>query len=156
VSAGFRLGVVLRLRELAEDAAQAELAGALKVHRTALDALLESVGAGDVERQRAHALQHAATNAATLAGELADAITSLELAEDAIAARNAEVVAAANGLLAGRLRLAEATKRRQVVERLRDRAVTAARIGLQRREDAVLNEVASTRHAWAAIEGGGQ
>jgi plasmid maintenance system antidote protein VapI len=90
VSARFRLGVVLRLRELAEDAAQAELAGALKVHRSALNALLESVGARDVERERAHALQHAATNAgATLAGELADAITSLELAEDVIAARNA-------------------------------------------------------------------
>lgn len=157
MSAGFRLGVVLRLRELAEDAAQAELAGALKVHRSALDALLESVGAGDVERERAHALQHGATNAgATLAGELADAISSLELAEDAVAARNAEVIAAANGLLACRLRLAEATSRRQVVERLRDRAATAERIGLQRREDAVLNEVASTRHAWAAIEGGGR
>lgn len=157
MSAGFRLSVVLRLRELAEDAAQADLARALGVHRSALEVLRARVGAALVERERAAALQHVAASAgATQAGELADATASLELAEAAIAASQAEVAAAADALLASRVRLSEATSRRQVVERLRDRAAAAERVELQRREDAVLNEVASTRHAWAAIEDGGR
>jgi flagellar export protein FliJ len=157
MSTGFRLGVVLRLRELAEDAAQAALARALQVHRSALDALRRSHGAAFVEHERATALQRASGHGgATVAGDLADAVASVELAEEAIVASEARVVAASNELLESRSRLAEASRRRQVVERLRDRTAAAERLRLQRREDATLNEVATTRHAWAALEEGGR
>lgn len=155
MSTGFRLGVVLRLRELAEDAAQADLARALLVHRSALDALRRSHGAALVERERATALQRASGHGgATPAGELADAIASVEMAEEAIVTGDARVVVAAGGLLESRGRLAEASRRREVVERLRDRTAAAERLRLQRREDATLNEIASTRHAWAMLEEG--
>ena len=157
MSGGFRLGVVLRLRELAEDAAQVELAGVLKVHRSALDALQGFLGAALVERELAAGLQRAARHGnATPAGDLADAVACIEVAEQAIVAGQATLATAADSLLASRGRLAEASRRRQVVERLRDRTAAAERLRLQRREDAVLNEVASTRHAWAAIEDGGR
>ena len=157
MSTGFRLGVVLRLRELAEDTAQAALAGALQVHRSALDALRGSHGAALVENERASALQRASGHGgATPAGDLADAVAAVELAEEAIVASEARVAVAAGEVLESRSRLAEASRRRQVVERLRDRMAAAERLRLQRREDATLNEVATTRHAWAAIEEGGR
>jgi flagellar export protein FliJ len=153
MSTGFRLGVVLRLRELAEDAARAELARALQVHRAALDALRRSHRAAVVERERAAALQRASAHGGvTPAGELAEAVASVELAEEAIVAGETRVVAAADDLLGARFRLAEASRRRQVVERLRERTAAAERLRLQRREDATLNELASTRHAWTALE----
>ena len=157
MSTGFRLGVVLRLRELAEDTAQAALAGALQVHRSALDALRGSRGAALVENERTSALQRASGHGgATPAGDLADAVAAVELAEEAIVASEARVAVAAGEVLESRSRLAEASRRRQVVERLRDRMAAAERLRLQRREDATLNEVATTRHAWAAIEEGGR
>ena len=86
MSAGFRLSVVLRLRELAEDAAKVELAGALGIHRSALNALERAREAALVERERAAALQCASgQGGATPAGELADATASIEMAEQAIA-----------------------------------------------------------------------
>jgi flagellar export protein FliJ len=150
---GFRLGVVLRLRELAEDAAQNELAVALRAHLSALDEHRESIRAATVESERACAMQRASREGASVpAGELAEAIASVERAEEAFLASQAKAVAAADVLLESRSRLAEATSRRKVVERLRDRAAATERTRLQHVEDAVLNEVASTRHAWAALE----
>jgi flagellar export protein FliJ len=153
MSRGFRLGVVLRLRELAEDAAQSELAVALRAHRSALDEHRELIRAATAESERACAIQRACHAAGTVpAGELAEAIASIELAEEALAASQARVVSAAGSLLESRARLADATSQRKVVERLRDRATATERERAQRAEDALLNEVASTRHAWAALE----
>lgn len=149
----FRLGVVLRLRELAEDAAQAELATALRVHRSALDAHSGTIRAAAAECDRASAIQRACgPGGARPAAELADAIASIKVAQQAIVASQADVVLAAGRLLESRSRLADATGRRKVVERLRDRAAAGERLRLQRAEDAVLSEVASTRHAWAALD----
>jgi flagellar export protein FliJ len=153
MSRGFRLGVVLRLRELAEDAAQAELALALRHHRSALDEHREAIRTAAVESERAGSILQASGSAPSIpAGDLADAIASIELAQDAIVASQARVVTAAASLLESRGRLAEATSRRKVVERLRDRAAATEQLRLQRLEDALLNEVASTRHAWAALD----
>jgi flagellar export protein FliJ len=153
MSRGFRLAVVLRLRELAEDAAQAELALALRRHRSALDEHRESIRAAALESERAGTILGASGAGVVVpAGELAEATASIELAQAAIVASQAAVISAADALLGSRTRLAEATSRRKVVERLRDRMAAAERLSQQRREDALLNEVASTRHAWAALE----
>jgi flagellar export protein FliJ len=157
MSSLFRLGIVLRLRELAEDAARADLATALQGHRAALEALRRSEQAATVERDRASALQGGAGHeGAPSAGELAEAAMSVELAEKAITASEVRVGVASGELLQSRRRYAEATRRRQVVTRLRDRREAAERLRLTRLEDATLNEVASTRHAWVALEEAGR
>lgn len=153
MSRRFRLGVVLRLRELAEDAAQTELAASLRIHRSAVDAHRHRVLEAAVEQDRAADIQRASgSRGRPVAGDLADAINSVELADQAVTVSQERVAAAADRLLEARGRLAEATSRRKVVERLRDRTVAAERLRQQRAEDVVLNEVASTRHAWASLE----
>lgn len=153
MSAGFRLGIVLRLRELAEDVARADLARAIQGHRLALEALRRSQAAASAERDRAAELQRSAGRpGGSPIGELGEAIASVEWAERQRIAAEEQVMTAAGALLESRGRLAEASRRRQVVERLRDRLVADERLRRRRHEDAVLNGIASDRHAWSALE----
>lgn len=153
MSAGFRLGIVLRLRELAEDVARADLARAIQVHRAALEALRGSQATASAERDRAAGLQRSAgRRGGSPIGELAEAIASAEWADRERVLAEGRVLAAARALLESRARLAEASRRRQVVERLRDRLAADERVRQRRRDDAVLNEIASDRHAWGALE----
>ncbi len=153
MSSRFRLGIVLRLREVAEDAARAELAVALRGHREALASVERARRAAADERGRATGLiAWAARPGGTPVRELAAASGAVERADRDLAACEARLLDAGTTLMDARRRLGEASKRRQVVERLRDRFVAAEAQRAARREEAVLGEIATTRHAWTALE----
>jgi flagellar export protein FliJ len=143
VSGAFRLGVVLRLRELAEDAARARLATAVVRHREATDALVMLVAR---EQDAALRVMELGTIGAQ-AGDLRAARGGMEQAEQASAAGRTALEAASEGLMRSRSALADATRRREVVERLRDRLRASEAREAQHREDNVLSEIAGVRHA---------
>ena len=146
---GFRLDVVLRLRRIAEDNARAQLGQALSRHLDAV-ARVEELGL-DVASERAQleALQRAAS---APAGDLRDAHDGVEFAERALLDATARVEDAARALFESRGALATATRRREVVERLRDRARETARRAADHKTEVEMAEFATVRHAWAEIE----
>jgi hypothetical protein len=81
------------------------------------------------------------------AGELRAARAGVETAEAATLAGHTKLEAASLALMQARAALAEATKRREVVERLRDRVRLAESQEAQHREDSLLSEIAGVRHA---------
>jgi flagellar export protein FliJ len=144
-----RLEVVLRLRRLAEDRAKAEFVQA--ANRLAAARAGQAAAARRIVGEQDF-LAHLHARSAT-GGELVEATTCLSIAEElAEAARSAVSVAVADVGVA-RSRLADATRDRDVVERLRDRALEAERIEAERREIADLSELAGVRHAWRIIGG---
>jgi flagellar export protein FliJ len=145
VSAGFRLGVVLRLREMAEDAARARLATAVNAHRVATETLIARTTAEHETMARLVAMGEEGAQA----GELRAARAGVETAEQATEAARTRLDVAADGLMQSRSALAEASKRREVVERLRDRMRVAEAADAQHREDNLLSEIAGVRHARA-------
>ncbi len=145
MSGGFRLGVVLRLREMAEDAARAKLATAVDAHRVATQAL---VALTDAEHAAEGRLVEMGASGAQ-AGDLRAASAGVEAAELATAQGRTRLMAASEGLLVARGALAEASKRRDVVERLRDRIRLLEAKEAQHREDSQLSEIAGVRHARA-------
>ena len=145
MSGGFRLGVVLRLRELAEDAARARLAAALDAHRTATEVLISLTTVEHEAQDRLMAMGETGAQA----GELRAARAGVEHAEQATDAARGRLEAVSEALMLARSALAEATKRREVVERLRDRVRLIEAQEAQRREDNVLSEIAGVRHARA-------
>jgi len=139
----FRLGVVLRLREMAEDSARARLGQAVDAHRRATDVLIELVERELAAQRRVEAY---CTDGAQ-AGEIVAAQHGVEQAEQHTAAGRQALEAATAILGEARTALAEATKRREVVERLKERLAHAQALEAQRHEDMVLSEIAGVRHA---------
>jgi len=146
---GFRLDVVLRLRRIAEDNARAQLGQALTRHLDAV-ARVEELGL-DVASERAQleAFQRAAS---APAGDLREAHDGVEFAERALLEATGRVEDAARALFESRGALATATRRREVVERLRDRARETARRAADHKTEVAMAEFATIRHAWAEIE----
>jgi flagellar export protein FliJ len=142
---GFRLGVVLRLREMAEDAARARLASAIEAHRVATEALIALTTA----EHEAEARQVTTGEEGAQAGELRAVRAGVEAAERATAAGRATLTTASEALMLARGALVEASRRREVVERLRDRIRSAEVLEAQHREDNLLSEIAGVRHARA-------
>jgi flagellar protein FliJ len=139
----FRLGVVLRLREMAEDAARARLGQALDAHRRATEALIALVERELDAQRRVEETQAGGAQA----GDIVAGMRGIEQAERATAAGREALQAATEVLAEARSALAEATRRREVVERLKDRLVEAAALEAQRHEDALMSEIAGVRHA---------
>lgn len=142
-----RLGVVLRLREMEEEAARARLAAALDAHRSAVRSC---------DRATERLAEQAAALAEVQRGDgradrLIDAARAMALAETRRAAAASAVESAAGVLMEQRDRLAEADRRREVVERLRDRIIAEERLADDRREQAAASDRATTRHAWLAV-----
>jgi flagellar export protein FliJ len=146
---GFRLDVVLRLRRIAEDNARALLGQALSRHLDAV-ARVEELGL-DVASERAQ-LEACQRAASTPAGDLRDAHDGVEFAERALFEATGRVEDAARALFESRGALATATRRREVVERLRDRARETARRAADHKTEVEMAEFATVRHAWAEIE----
>jgi flagellar protein FliJ len=144
----FRLEVVLRLRRLSEDAARVRLATSLGAHRDAVAEVARLAVALDGERAALGRLQMAAA----AGGDLREAHDAVEHAERRLAAGQDRLERAGSALLEARVTLAEAGRRREVVERLRDRARLAERRAAERLTEKQLAEFATVRHAWAEIE----
>ena len=145
----FRLDVVLRLRRIAEDNSRNRLGQALTHHRAV---------AGEVDRldrdlvdERAQ-LETLQRGAAIPAGDLRDVHDGVEFAERALAVGIGRLEDAARALFESRAALAAATRRREVVERLRDRASETARRAADKKVEVEMAEFATVRHAWAEIE----
>lgn len=139
----FRLAVVLRLRVLAEDAARARLGQAVDTHRRATNVLIELVQRELGAQRRVETFCEEGAQA----GEIVGAQHGVEQAEQHTAAGRQALEAATAILVEARTTLAEATKRREVVDRLKERMAHAEAIEAQRREDMVLSEIAGVRHA---------
>ena len=145
----FRLGVVLRLREMAEEKARLHLGEALGVHRAAVLELERLSVAVDAERTRLATLQR---SSGVTAGDYVAADEAIHHAERDQARGRVAVDAATEALLEARLALGEARQRLEVVERLRDRIAAAERLEAERKEIAILGDLATTRHAWRSME----
>lgn len=142
-----RLNVVLRLRELAEESARVDLAAALGRHLLATES-------HDRATQRLAERAAALTDVQRSGGPGDGLIAAARSLIGAGRQRDAEgqrVEAAAGVLLDARSRLAEASQRREVVERLRDRIVAEGRLAADRREAAEASELASAQHARRTI-----
>jgi flagellar export protein FliJ len=145
---GFRLDVVLRLRRLAEDGARARLATSLADHRAAALATERLAHALDAERDMLVGLQADGVSA----GQMRDGHDAVEHAERSLETGRERLARAAEALLQARALLADASRQREVVERLRDRAKLAQRHAVEHAAEIELSEFATVRHAWAEIE----
>jgi flagellar export protein FliJ len=143
----FRLGIVLRLREMEEETARIALGHALDDHQRAVATVSAAQGRAGQEAQWLSDLQHRPAEA----GQLQSAVRAVDSAQRAIAAAQEKLGRATDTLFQARRLLAEATRRREVVERLRDRFVAAERREMERRDAMAMSEIASTQHAVRAV-----
>jgi flagellar export protein FliJ len=142
-----KLGVVLRLRELEEEEARAELAAAVEAHRRAVTARDDT--ATELARRSMDLTEIQLQPGAS--DRLIGAARALLAAGERREHANVAVKSAADMLMNRRGRLAEVSRRREVVERLRDRILAEERLAEDRLEQAVANEMATTRHVWLAV-----
>jgi flagellar export protein FliJ len=139
----FRLGIVLRLREMAEETARINLGHAVESHQRAV-ALVEAAQSRREDELRWLAdLQGGRTEA----GRLQTAVVAVATAPRAIVAAQERLTRASAALFEARQSLAEATKQREVVERLRDRFLAAERRQADHLDTLSMAEIASTQHA---------
>lgn len=147
-----RLDVVLRQRELDEQAARIEVAKAVAARQAAIAAVRDAQDMVLASLEEMGRLQHDAASAGgRSAGDLGDAMNAARIAEQELFARETRANDLGFELLRAQARLADASKRRDVVERLMERVAAAARLEAQRREDAILNEMAGIRHALGSL-----
>ncbi len=144
-----RLEVVLRLRRLAEDRAKVELSAAASRLASARAGQAAAARRLVAEQDWLGVLQGRPASG----GELAAATTCIAIADELVEASERAIATAIADVGVARARLAEATTARNVVERLRDRALEAARLESERRDIAELAELAGVRHAWRIIGG---
>ena len=137
-----RLEVVIRLRELAEDAAAGRLAVALTAHRVAASALTAAGERRLAETDRLDASLAGPTTGSDLSG----AALRLAQADALVRRRTTELTLVAETLLRARRDLADATRRREIVVRLRDRLEASQRREADRREAIRLDDVVTARH----------
>jgi len=139
----FRLGIVLRLREMAEETARIELGHALDNHQRAVATVQAAQGRAGQEQQWLSDLQRRPSEA----GQLQSAVFAVASAQRAIVSAQERLGRATDSLFQARRALAEATRQREVVERLRDRFLAAERREVERRDALAMAEIASTQHA---------
>jgi flagellar export protein FliJ len=139
----FRLGIVLRLREMAEESARINLSHAVEAHQRAVAVVQQAQGRAGAELRFLADLQSSPAEA----GELQSAVLALGAAQRAIVAAQERLGRATSSLFEARQALAEATKRREVVERLRDRFLAEERRAGDRLDMLAMAEIASTQHA---------
>ena len=143
MSGRFRLGIVLRLREMAEETARIELGHALDAHQRALAAVEAAQSRAGQELRWLSDLQGGTSEAA----QLQSAVFAVAAAQRAIVAAQERLGRATDALFEARRRLADATRQREVVERLRDRFLAAERREREHQDTLAMAEIASTQHA---------
>jgi flagellar export protein FliJ len=139
----FRLGIVLRLREMAEETARIELSHAVNAHQ---HAVAEVEAAQTRAGQELHWLSNLQCGTAE-AGQLQTAVFAVASAQRAILAAQERLGRASGALFEARRVLADATRQREVVERLRDRFLIAEHREREHQDTLVMAEIASTQHA---------
>lgn len=139
----FRLGIVLRLREMAEETARIELSHALDAHQRAVSAVQTAQGRAGQELRWLADLQSGTAEA----GQLQTAVFAVASAQRAIVAAQEGLARTADALFEARRLLADATRQREVVERLRDRFLEAERREREHQDTLAMAEIASTQHA---------
>jgi flagellar export protein FliJ len=143
MSQRFRLGIVLRLREMAEESARIDLGHALDTHQDAVRGVEAAEGRAGSDMLWLSDLQRGGA----AAGQLQTAVLAVSGAQRGIASAQERLGQATRLLFEARQHLAEATRRREVVERLRDRFVAAERRERERQDAMAMAEIASTQHA---------
>jgi flagellar export protein FliJ len=143
MSGRFRLGIVLRLREMAEESARIDLGHAVDAHQRAVALVQAAQGRAGNELRWLSDLQCSRTEA----GELQSAVQSVASAQRGIVASQERLTRATDALFDARRILAEATKQREVVERLRDRFLADERRAQDHLDTLAMAEIASTQHA---------
>ncbi len=144
MSRKFRLAIVLRLREIEEDAARGRLGVAVRDHVAALadrDGVAQRLAD---EHEWLRGLQERGGDSS----ELRTAAEALGTAEGRLSRAEETLAKTAQALLEARALLAQATKRREVVERLRDRHLAAERDREEKAEIARLSELANVQYAF--------
>jgi flagellar export protein FliJ len=139
----FRLGIVLRLREMAEETARIELGHAVDAHQHAVAAVEAAQNRAGQELRWLSNL-HSGT---TEGGQLQSAVFAVASAQRAIVAAQERLGRASSALFESRRLLADATRQREVVERLRDRFMVAERRERDHQDTLAMAEIASTQHA---------
>jgi flagellar export protein FliJ len=143
MSSSFRLGIVMRLREMAEEAARIDLSHALDAHQRALGAVEAAQKRAGQELRWLSDLQGGTTEAA----QLQSAVFAVAAAQRAIVAAQERLGRATDALFEARRKLADATRQREVVERLRDRFLAAEHREMEHQDTLAMAEIASTQHA---------
>ena len=139
----FRLGIVLRLREMAEETARIELGHAVDAHQHAVGAV-EAAHLRAGQELRWLSDLHSGTSEG---GQLQSAVLAVASAQRAIDSSQERLGRASSALFEARRLLADATRQREVVERLRDRFLAAERRESERQDGLAMSEIASTQHA---------
>jgi flagellar export protein FliJ len=147
MSRRFRLGVVLRLREMAEESARIDLGHALDGHRRAVLLVEAAQGQAGAEMRWLGDLQRSGAEA----GQLQSAVAAVATAQRGIAGAQDRLAGATRVLFEARKTLAEASRQREVVERLRDRYAADERLAAERLDILSMAEIASTQHAMRAL-----
>ena len=143
MSGHFRLAVVLRLREMAEESARIELGHAVVGHQRAVSMVEAAERQVDEELASLGQLQRSRARA----GELQTAVDATAFAQRGVVSAQERLGKASDALFEARRILAEATRQREVVERLRDRFLAAERRAQDRLDTLTMAEIASTQHA---------
>jgi flagellar export protein FliJ len=139
----FRLGIVLRLREMAEESARIALGHAVDTHSRAVTAVQEAQGRAGDEMRYLSDLQCTTAEA----GQLQSAVAAVASAQRGIAVAQERLGRATNALFEARQALADATRQREVVERLRDRFLAEERRIRDHLDTLTMAEIASAQHA---------
>lgn len=137
----FRLGIVLRLREMAEESARINLGHAVDAHQRAVAVVQAAQGRGGEELRWLSDLQCTRAEAS----QLQSAVLAVASAQRAIVAAQERLGRASNALFEARQALAEATRQREVVERLRDRFMAEERRARDRLDILTMAEIASSQ-----------
>jgi flagellar export protein FliJ len=143
MSGRFRLGIVRRLREMAEETRRIELSHALDSHQRALAGVEAAQNRAGEELRWLSNLQGGTSEAA----QLQSAVFAVASAQRAIVGAQERLGRATDALFEARRQLADATRQREVVERLRDRFLAAERREMEHRDAMAMAEIGSNQHA---------
>jgi flagellar protein FliJ len=138
----FRLERVRALRERAEDAAKEDLAGAM-TERERWAARLRAAGS---QLESARSAQIGAAASGTSAAEMLAHQAFLERSERAAQTAELDLSRQDTEVDARRTALQQAARERQVLERLKAKRAAEHRAEAERREGALLDELALSRH----------
>jgi flagellar export protein FliJ len=143
MSGRFRVGIVLRLREMAEESARIELGHAVDAHQHAVSGVASAQGRAGQELHYLANLQSGTSEA----GQLQTAVFAVAAAQRGIVVAQERLSQASAALFEARRILAEASRQREVVERLRDRFLAAERRDRERKDSMAMAEIAATQYA---------